>query len=99
MGGKIPNLIIVHHLIVSKNIFKYLFELNVSIKLNKKTQYILEFLTLAKLPFQTKNIICFPNMAEMDLSHLTPAERAHIEAVMIRQKQEEAKENEIMRFP
>lgn len=32
-----------------------------------------------------------------DLSHLTPEERAIIENVMHRQKQEEEKENEIMR--
>lgn len=37
-------------------------------------------------------------MDGMDLSHLTTAERAHIEAVMMRQRQEEEKENEIMRF-
>ncbi|KAL5275244.1 unc-10 family protein [Megaselia abdita] len=36
-------------------------------------------------------------MDGMDLSHLTTAERAHIEAVMMRQRQEEEKENEIMR--
>lgn len=32
-----------------------------------------------------------------DLSHLTPEERAIIEGVMLRQKQEEERENEIMR--
>lgn len=32
-----------------------------------------------------------------DLSHLTPEERAIIENVMMRQKQEEERENEIMR--
>lgn len=32
-----------------------------------------------------------------DLSHLTPEERAIIEDVMNRQRQEEEKENEIMR--
>lgn len=38
------------------------------------------------------------NMADMpDLSHLTPEERAIIENVMQRQKQEEDRENEIMR--
>lgn len=37
-------------------------------------------------------------MDGMDLSHLTTAERAHIEAVIMRQRQEEEKENEIMRF-
>lgn len=37
-------------------------------------------------------------MADMpDLSHLTPEERAIIENVMQRQKQEEDRENEIMR--
>lgn len=33
-----------------------------------------------------------------DLSHLTPEERAIIESVMHRQKQEEDRENEIMRL-
>lgn len=33
-----------------------------------------------------------------DLSHLTPEERAIIESVMMRQKQEEERENEIMRL-
>lgn len=33
-----------------------------------------------------------------DLSHLTPEERAIIESVMIRQKQEEEREQEIMRY-
>lgn len=38
-------------------------------------------------------------MADMpDLSHLTPEERAIIENVMQRQKQEEDRENEIMRW-
>lgn len=38
-------------------------------------------------------------MADMpDLSHLTPEERAIIESVMHRQKQEEDRENEIMRL-
>jgi hypothetical protein len=38
-------------------------------------------------------------MADMpDLSHLTPEERAIIEGVMMRQKQEEDRENEIMRL-
>lgn len=32
-----------------------------------------------------------------DLSHLTPEERAIIESVMVRQKQEEEREQEIMR--
>lgn len=32
-----------------------------------------------------------------DMSHLTPEERSTIEEVIIRQKQEEEKENEIMR--
>ncbi|XP_031785007.1 regulating synaptic membrane exocytosis protein 2 isoform X4 [Nasonia vitripennis] len=37
-------------------------------------------------------------MEEMpDLSHLTPEERRHIESVMMRQKQEEEHQNEIMR--
>lgn len=37
-------------------------------------------------------------MADMpDLSHLTAEERAIIEGVMMRQKQEEERENEIMR--
>uniref|UniRef100_A0A1B0FV10 RabBD domain-containing protein n=1 Tax=Lutzomyia longipalpis TaxID=7200 RepID=A0A1B0FV10_LUTLO len=37
-------------------------------------------------------------MADMpDLSHLTAEERAIIESVMMRQKQEEERENEIMR--
>lgn len=36
-------------------------------------------------------------MADMpDLSHLTPEERAIIENVMMRQRQEEERENEIM---
>lgn len=33
-----------------------------------------------------------------DLSHLTPEERAIIESVMVRQKQEEEREQEIMRY-
>lgn len=33
-----------------------------------------------------------------DLSHLTAEERAIIESVMMRQKQEEERENEIMRW-
>lgn len=33
-----------------------------------------------------------------DLSHLTPEERAIIESVMIRQKQEEEREQEILRY-
>lgn len=33
-----------------------------------------------------------------DMSHLTPEERSTIEEVIIRQKQEEEKENEIMRY-
>lgn len=33
-----------------------------------------------------------------DLSHLTPEERAIIESVMLRQKQEEEREQEIMRY-
>lgn len=38
------------------------------------------------------------NMEEgPDLSHLTPEERAIIESVMVRQKQEEEREQEIMR--
>lgn len=37
-------------------------------------------------------------MADMpDLSHLTPEERAIIEGVMMRQRQEEQREHEIMR--
>jgi regulating synaptic membrane exocytosis protein 2 len=37
-------------------------------------------------------------MADMpDLSHLTPEERAIIENVMLRQKQEEASEQELMK--
>lgn len=37
-------------------------------------------------------------MAELpDISHLTPEERRIIESVMMRQKQEEEQENEIMR--
>ena len=32
-----------------------------------------------------------------DLSHLTPEERRHIESVMMRQKQEDEHQNEIMR--
>lgn len=40
----------------------------------------------------------FENMVDMpDLSHLTAEERAIIEGVMMRQKQEEERENEIMR--
>ncbi|KAG8225197.1 hypothetical protein J437_LFUL009497 [Ladona fulva] len=40
-----------------------------------------------------------PDMAPPlpDLSHLTPEERRIIESVMLRQKQEEEKENEVMR--
>lgn len=39
-----------------------------------------------------------PAMADMpDLSHLTPEERAIIEGVMMRQRQEEQREHEIMR--
>lgn len=38
-------------------------------------------------------------MDEMpDLSHLTPHERMQIENVLMRQKQEEEKQNEIMRW-
>lgn len=38
-------------------------------------------------------------MADLpDLSHLTPEERAIIEGVMMRQKQEEEREKEIMRL-
>lgn len=38
-------------------------------------------------------------MADLpDMSHLTPEERRIIEGVMMRQKQEEERENEIMRF-
>lgn len=38
-------------------------------------------------------------MADMpDLSHLTQEERAIIENVMLRQRQEEERENEIMRY-
>lgn len=38
-------------------------------------------------------------MADLpDMSHLTPEERRIIESVMMRQKQEEERENEIMRF-
>ena len=38
-------------------------------------------------------------MADMpDLSHLTPEERAIIENVMLRQKQEEASEHELMKW-
>lgn len=38
-------------------------------------------------------------MADMpDLSHLTAEERSIIEGVLMRQKQEEERENEIMRF-
>ncbi|CAG9823479.1 unnamed protein product [Phaedon cochleariae] len=33
-----------------------------------------------------------------DLSHLTPEERAIIESVMMRQKQEEEREQEILRY-
>lgn len=38
-------------------------------------------------------------MADLpDMSHLTPEERRIIEEVMMRQKQEEDRENEIMRY-
>lgn len=38
-------------------------------------------------------------MADLpDMSHLTPEERRIIEGVMMRQKQEEERENEIMRY-
>lgn len=38
------------------------------------------------------------DMADMpDLSHLTPEERAIIEGVMMRQRQEEQREHEVMR--
>lgn len=42
-------------------------------------------------------IVVTQKMADMpDLSHLTAEERAIIENVMMRQKQEEERENEIM---
>jgi hypothetical protein len=43
-------------------------------------------------------LCCHSTMADMpDLSHLTAEERRIIESVMMRQKQEEERENEIMR--
>ena len=53
---------------------------------------------LAIRPSRARSYLTSVMAAVPDMSHLTPEERSTIEEVIIRQKQEEEKENEIMRY-